>query len=304
MALDKLEAIRAFCRIVETGNYKSAAEALGVASSTLSGQILALEQFLGVKLLHRTTRKVSPTADGLHYYQRILPLVSEIDELNGDLQAQETVSGVLNVEMPSPVADYLIVPNLPTFFAKYPHLRIEIGSSERVVDLARERVDCAIRGGIVQDETLVCKPIGQMPFCLCATPDYLQKMPPIQSLADLNAHRYLSFKFAATGKLGKIFPKNDAPLEPPFTLTFNNAQTYYLATLAGLGVGYLPIVAAERYFQSGQLQPILPEQDFVAMPMSFVYPQSRYTPKRVRLFLAWVEELIAQNPLWQSPQAG
>lgn len=299
MALDKLEVMQAFCRIIETGSFTQAANKLGVATTTLSGQIQGLENHLGVKLLYRTTRKVSPTADGLAYYQRILPLLSEFDEIHNDLQEQEEVCGLLNVEMPSPVADYLIVPNLPQFTAKYPKLRLEIGSSERVVDLTKERVDCAIRGGVVADENLVAKEIGQMPFCLCATSDYLANNPPILSLNDLQHHRYLSFKFAATGKQSKILPVDQPPFEPPFQLTFNNAQTYYLGTLAGLGVGYLPKVAAEPYFCSGQLQPVLPEQAFYAMPMYFVYPYSGYTPKRVKLFLAWLEELISENPLWQ-----
>lgn len=298
MALDKLEAMRAFCRIVETGNFKNAAETLNTATTTISGQIQGLEHYLGIKLLHRTTRKVSPTLDGQKYYQQILPLLKEIDEINQEIQSTD-ISGILRVEMPSPVADYLIVPNLRSFLAAYPNLKVEIGSSERVVDLVKDGVDCAIRGGVLADENLVAKVIGQMPFCLCATPEYLSQAPAIHTLDDLHQHHYLAFKFAATGKLGTINPVGQASFNPVFKQTFNNAQTYYLGVLAGLGVGYMPVVAAEPYFKTGQLVQILPNQAFHAMPMSFVYPQSRFIPKRIKAFLDWVEDIIATNPVWQ-----
>ncbi len=300
MALDKLEAMKAFCKIVETGSFKQAAEILGVATTTLSGQIQNFEQQLGVKLLHRTTRKVSATADGLQYYQQISPLLAEIDEINQAMQGQSQLAGNLIVEMPSPVADYLIVPNLPTFAAKYPNLRLEIGSSERVVDLVKDGVDCAIRGGMIADESLVAKVIGQMPFCLCATPEYLAKMPEIKVLDDLHAHRYLSFKFAATGKLDRVrlAGGTPAPIATPVQ-TFNNAQTYFQAVLAGLGIANVPKVFAQPHIAAKRLRPILPDIELMAMPMSFVYPQSKFTPKRVKVFAEWVEQLVAENAAWQ-----
>lgn len=309
MALDKLEAMRAFCRIVETGSFKNAADTLNIPTTTLSGQIQSLENQLGLKLLHRTTRKVSPTADGLHYYQRILPLLNEIDEINQEISQQETLRGVLKIELPSPVADYLIVPNLPDFLRQYPHLRLEIGSSERVVDLVAEGVDCAIRGGIIADESLVAKVIGQMPFCLCATADYLSANVPISRPEDLEKHCYLGFKFATTGKLAKITLaseiKDITPTGNIFNKApdqiYNNAQTYYQAVLSGLGIGYVPKAFAKPYLQTGELIEILPDFPLQAMPMSLVYPYSRYIPKRVKAFQQWVNELIRQNEIWQNP---
>ncbi|MCR1838344.1 LysR family transcriptional regulator [Rodentibacter caecimuris] len=307
MALDKLEVMRAFCRIVETGNFKNASEDLNIATTTLSGQIQSLENHLGIKLLHRTTRRVSPTADGLQYYQRILPLLDEIEEINREIQQQNHISGLLKVEMPSPIADHLIVPNLPSFLQKYPNLRFEIGSSERVVDLINEGVDCAIRGGVITDDSLVVKMIGQMPFCLCATPDYLRQHMPITNAEDLEQHSYLAFKFAATGKVAKVYVaaevinqvKDDMLFHKTPDQTYNNAQTYYRALLAGLGIGYAPKAFAAPYLASGELVEILKDYPLQAMPLSFVYPYSRYTPKRVKIFLEWVEELIERHSVWQ-----
>ena len=300
MALDKLEVMRGFCRIVETGSFKNAADVLNVASTTLSGQIQNLETQLGVRLLHRTTRKVAPTADGLAYYHRILPLLDEMDDIHQELQQGEDLAGLLRIEVPSPVADSLIVPNLPLFAAKYPHLRVELGSGERVVDLVEEGVDCALRGGVIADDNLVSKLIGKMPFCLCATPEYLQKHSPIKTPEDLTALPYLAFKFAATGKLAQMRLESGEPvLQHTPLMTFNNAQTYYLALRAGLGLGFIPRVIAEPFFQTDELREVLPNYPLQAMPISFVYPYSRYTPKRVQVFKAWVEELIAENEIWQ-----
>lgn len=300
MALDKLEVMRGFCRIVETGSFKNAADVLNVASTTLSGQIQNLENQLGVRLFHRTTRKVSPTADGLAYYQRILPLLDEIDDIHQELQQGEDLAGTLRVEVPSPMADSLIVPNLPSFVAKYPNLHIEIGSSERVVDLIREGVDCALRGGVIADEALVSKLIGKMPFCLCATPDFLTKYREIKTPADLTALPYLAFKFAATGKLAQMRLKTgELVLTHKPLMIFNNAQTYYLALRAGLGLGFIPRVIAQPFFETGELVEMLPDYPLQAMPLSFVYPYSRYTPKRIQVFKEWVEGLIAEKLIWQ-----
>lgn len=232
MAFDKLEVMRAFCRIVETGSFKNASDTLNIASTTLSGQIQSLESYLGIKLLHRTTRKVSPTVDGLQYYRQILPLLDELDEINQEMQQQDSISGLLKIELPSPVADYLVVPNLSSFLSKYPHLRLEIGSSERVSDLISEGIDCAVRGGVIADENLVAKKIGKMPFCLCATANYLQRHSPIRAVQDLEKHDYLAFKFTSTGKIAKVMVDSTAKTQvidghlfhhSP-NQTYNNAQ--------------------------------------------------------------------------------
>ena len=140
MALDRLEAMRAFCRIVEVGSFSGAAESLGLAKTTISGQVQALEQLLGIKLLHRTTRKVSPTTEGTAYYSRARALIDEVDELEASVsKSRNIVRGRIRVEMPSPVGILLIVPALPDFAARFPDIHLDIGCSERVTDLVRTR---------------------------------------------------------------------------------------------------------------------------------------------------------------------
>ncbi|ENM5224610.1 LysR family transcriptional regulator [Pseudomonas aeruginosa] len=200
MAFDRLEAMRAFCRIVEVGSFTGAADALNVAKTTISGQIQGLESQLGIKLLHRTTRRVSPTTDGAAYYERARVLLDDLDELEASVaQSHSVVRGRVTIEMPSPVGNCLIIPSLPEFIARHPQIQLDIGCSERVVDLVHEGIDCAFRGGTVADQDLVSRPVGLMRFCLCASPTYLLDSNPIMKPNDLHLHRYLGFTFPASG---------------------------------------------------------------------------------------------------------
>src|SRR5690606_31060775 len=127
-----------------------AAESLGLAKTTVSGQVQALETQLGIKLLHRTTRRVSPTTDGSAYYERARAVLDDIDELETSVSHSRGLArGRVRVEMPSPVGRFLVIPALPGFVERHPLIRLDVGCSERVVDMVQEGVDCAIRGGPV-----------------------------------------------------------------------------------------------------------------------------------------------------------
>ena len=303
MALDRLEAMRAFCRIVELGSFTRAADALGLAKTTVSGQVQALESQLGVKLLHRTTRRVSPTTDGSAYYERARAVLDDLDELEASVaQNRSLARGRVRVEMPSPVSRFLLIPALPDFVARYPQIRLDIGSSERVVDLVQEGVDCAIRGGPVHDPDLVCRPIGQMRFCLCAAPSYLAASPPLRHPQDLVAHRYLAFVYPATGrqKANTLHCGNEHhPIEQEPAMRFNSGEAYLAAVVAGLGFAVLPAAAARQALEDGRLVQPLPQWQADSMPLSLVYPQSRHLSARVRAFIDWAGELLAGDPLWR-----
>jgi DNA-binding transcriptional LysR family regulator len=180
MALDRLEAMRAFCRIVEIGSFGGAAESLGLAKTTVSGQIQTLELLLGIKLLYRTTRKVSPTTEGAAYYLRARAVLEDVDDLEASVSLSRSAArGRVHIEMPAGVGLLLVVPALREFTVQYPNIHLDIGCSDRVVDLVQEGIDCAIRGGVVTDPNLVCKIIGQVQLALCASPDYLREAPSL-----------------------------------------------------------------------------------------------------------------------------
>ncbi len=305
MAFDRLDAMRAFCRIVELGSFTRAAEALATAKTTLSGQIQALETQLGVKLLHRTTRRVTATTDGAAYYERARTLLEDMDELEASVSLTRTVArGKVRVDMPSPVGRFLLIPALPTFVSQYPDIQLDLGCSERVVDLVQEGIDCAIRGGVVTDPDLVCRPIGQMRFVLCAAPRYLNDQPPVNSPEDLAQLRFLAFVFPASGRQNpvRLSRGDDSVLiEQTPAMRFNSGGAYIAAAQAGLGFVAVPLCEAQPLLHSGELVPLLPDWSLASMPMSLVYPYARRQSARVRAFTEWASETMANDPLWRMP---
>lgn len=303
MAFDRLEAMRAFCRIVETGSFTRAAQALNVAKTTISGQIQGLESLLSVKLLHRTTRRVTPTPDGTAYYQRARTVLDDIDELEVSIsQSRTEPRGRVRVEMPSPLGTCLVIPSLPDFSTLHPNIQLDIGCSERVIDLVQEGIDCAFRGGPITDQGLVCRLVGQMRFCLCASPTYLRNAPPIVKPEDLLHHRYLGFTFPGSGKplkpvlesAGRTFSIDQLP-----AMRFNHGDAYMTAGLSGLGIVSVPLAQANPHLQSGQLVQVLPDWAVGGMPISLVYPHSRRLSARVRVFVDWATALMADDPHWR-----
>ncbi|MGQ7819061.1 LysR family transcriptional regulator [Metapseudomonas furukawaii] len=306
MAFDRLEAMRAFCRIVELGSFTRAADALGLAKTTVSGQILGLESLLGVKLLHRTTRRVTPTTDGAAYYERARALLDDIDELEAAVAQNRTVArGRVRVEMPSPVGICLVIPALPDFAARHPEVRLDIGCSERVVDLVQEGVDCALRGGPVTDPDLVCRPVGLMRFCLCAAPSYLRDSAPLLTPDDLPLHRFLGFTFPGGKPMTPSLECSErrCSIDQTPVMRFNHGGSYLTAALAGLGVVCVPRASARPHLDTGALVELLPEWTPGSMPISLVYPQTRHLSPRVRAFADWAAELMAGDPLWRLPAA-
>jgi len=304
MAFDRLDAMRAFCRIVELGSFTRAAEALATAKTTLSGQIQALESQLGVKLLHRTTRRVTATTDGAAYYERARTLLEDMDELEASVSLTRTVArGKVRVDMPSPVGRFLLIPSLPTFVSQYPDIQLDLGCSERVVDLVQEGIDCAIRGGVVTDPDLVCRPIGQMRFVLCAAASYLSEHPPINRPEDLTQLRFLAFVFPASGRQNPVRlsrGEDSVLIEQTPAMRFNSGGAYIAAAQAGLGFVAVPLCEAQPLLHSGHLQQLLPDWQLASMPMSLVYPYARRQSARVRAFTEWASETMASDPLWRA----
>ncbi len=302
MAFDRLEAMRAFCRIVEVGSFSRAAESLNLAKTTISGQVQALESLLGIKLLHRTTRKVSTTAEGAAYYRRARTVVEDVNELEASVsRSRNAILGHVKIEMPSPVGILLIAPSLPDFAARFPQIHLEISCGERIVDLVEEGVDCAIRVGLILDQNLIRRPIGLMRFCFCASPSYLAGAPVLEAPTDLPEHRHLGFKFPATNRRHlPILTRGEEhfTLDHPPTMYFNNGGATAAAAVAGLGVAFLPRAEADAHLQKGSLVEVLADWQMASMPISLVYPATRDLSARVRAFADWATALMASDPLW------
>ncbi len=184
--MDKIHAMQLFIRVADLESFSRAAETLALPKGSVSRQIQALESHLGVRLLHRTTRRVQLTQDGMVYYERAKDLLSNLDELDGMFQHDPaSISGRLRVDMPVGFAKKMVIPHLPTFLQQYPGIELELSSSDRLVDVIREGFDCVVRVGALKDSGLIARPLGKLTQINCASPDYLARFGYPQSLEDL-----------------------------------------------------------------------------------------------------------------------
>ncbi|MGP9665335.1 LysR family transcriptional regulator [Halomonas sp. AOP22-C1-8] len=174
--MDRFNAMQAFARVVETGSFTKAAETLHISKTSVTQLVQQLEARLRVKLLNRTTRKVNATADGAAYYERVIKLLADMDDAETSLSnAVMSPRGRLRVDVPSPFARMILIPALPDFYAQYPDIQLDMGVSDRLVDLIDENVDCVVRGGELTDLSLVARRIGELSVGIYAAPSYLQK---------------------------------------------------------------------------------------------------------------------------------
>ena len=174
--MDQIQAMRIFTRVVEAGTFTRAADSLSLPKATVTKHVQALEERLRVKLLNRTTRRVTVTADGAAYYERTVRLLSDLDDIEASMtNARASPMGRLRVDVGTSVAQLLIIPHLADFQTRFPDIQLDLGVSDRTVDLIGDNVDCVIRGGELSDQSLVARRIGNLEFITVASPDYLAR---------------------------------------------------------------------------------------------------------------------------------
>src|SRR5882762_4573584 len=172
--MDHMAAMRAFVRVVEVGTFTRAAQLLSIPKPTLSKLIQGLEAHLRTRLLNRTTRRVTVTADGAAYYERVISILADVDELDGSMTlSQASPKGRLRIDIGTSLALLILIPALPQFHARYPDIQIDLGVSDRPVDLVGENVDCVVRAGEITDQSLIARRIAEFGFVSCASPAYL-----------------------------------------------------------------------------------------------------------------------------------
>ncbi|MBA7803934.1 LysR family transcriptional regulator [Citrobacter freundii] len=290
--MDKIHAMQLFLRVAELESFSRAADTLGLPKGSVSRQIQALENHLGTQLLHRTTRRVQLTQDGMIYYERAKDLLSNLDELDGLFHHDPTsISGKLRVDMPVGVARNLVMPRLPAFLHQYPGLELELSSSDRLVDLIREGFDCVVRVGALKDSGLIARPLGKLTQINCASPQYLARFGYPESLDDLASHAVVHYAVnLGTRSQGFEIATNNGPrwIKTGGMLTVNSTETYHAACLAGLGIIQVPRVGVREALRAGTLVEVLPQYRAEPMPVSLLYPHRRNLSRRVHLFMEWL----------------
>ncbi len=296
--MDQLLSLRVFVRVAETRSFTKAAESIGLPKASVSNYVQALENSLGTRLLHRTTRKVSLTQDGMVYLTRCKDLLVNADELSTLFQkSAEELTGKIRVDMSSRMARIRIIPKLPEFLNRYPRVQIELGSTDREVDLINEGYDCVIRAGTLDDSNLVSKKLMDMTIINCASPKYLKQHGTPKTLADLKNH-YLVNYVSNLGEKEERFEywdgKRFAEVPMKNRVTVNNAESYLAACLAGLGIIQVPKNTLHEALRNKTLIEILPHLRAESMPVSVIYPNRQNLPKRVRVFMDWIVEVLSE----------
>ncbi|HEX8957168.1 MAG TPA: LysR family transcriptional regulator [Burkholderiaceae bacterium] len=298
--MNKLQAMEVFMHVVDTGSFTRAADQMQLPKATVSTLIQTLEAALAVKLLNRTTRRISVTADGAAYYERCVRILSDVRDAEESLSRnRSSPQGRLRVDAGTSISRELIVPALPGFFERYPDIELELGCSDRQIDLIEENVDCAIRGGNLSDSSLIARRVGIIGFVTCATPAYLARYGRPTHPNDLERHRCVNF---FSSKTGRIYPwdfsRGDERIEltPPSFIAVNDANAYAAAGLAGLGILQISEASIAAYLDAGQFEVILADWQSDALPIHVVYPQNRHLSAKVRVFVEWVAELFADTP--------
>lgn len=301
--MDKLQAMEVFVQVVDTGSFTRAAENMQLPKATVSTLIRNLESELDVKLLNRTTRQIGVTTDGAAYYERCLSILADVREAEDALsKSRLSPGGRLRVDVATGLGRHLIIPALPLFFERYPDINLEIGCSDRTVDLIEEGVDCAIRGGALPDSTLIARRLGNLHFVTCAAPSYLSRHGRPEHPHELSRHRCINYFSAKTGKIFEWdFAMGDQRIQVPVPgkIAVNDSDAYVAAALAGLGIAQMPSFMLRPYVESGQMELVLSDWCIDALPLHIVYPQNRHLSAKVRVFVEWVAALFADHPALQ-----
>lgn len=299
--MDRLNAMQAFVRVVETGSFTKAAETLHMSKTSVTQHVQYLETRLRVKLLNRTTRKVNVTASGATYYERAIKLLADLDDAETGLtHASAQPRGRLRVDVPSPLARMILIPALSEFFAHYPDIQLEMGVSDRKVDLIDEGVDCVVRGGELTGLSTVARRVGELQLGVYAAPGYLESVGTPSHPKELAtpSHYVVGFSWASADG---IFPyamhrnEESVNLQGRYIVAVDDGNAYLEAGLAGLGVVCLPEYMAKDHLVRGDLVRLFDDWRLDPLPMYVAYPSNRYVSAKLRVFIDWIAGLMAEH---------
>lgn len=299
--MDRFDAMQAFARVVEAGSFTKAAQTLHMSKTTVTQLVQQLEARLRVRLLNRTTRKLHLTADGAIYYERVLRLLADMDDAESSLSSASALpAGRLRVDVPSPLARMILIPALPAFCAQYPDIQIDMGVSDRMVDVIGDQVDCVIRGGAMTALSLHARRVGDLPMGVYAAPAYLARAGvPAHPLAlEQAGHRIVGFLSAHTGKILRCPMRKGeetVDIEGRYTLAVDDGNAYLEAGLAGLGALWLLDYMAGPHVARGALVRLFDDWQIAPMPLTIAWSPNRHVSARLRVFIEWVVQLMAQH---------
>ena len=294
--MDRIQAMQIFTRVAEAGSFVRAAETLSLPSSTVTSTIKNLEKFLQVRLLNRTTRRVSLTPEGLQYLAQCREILALIEHAESSLtDSVKRPQGRLRVDMPGGIAHFIVMPNLKDFYRLYPDIYLMIGVSDRQIDLVQEGVDCVIRTGELADSTLVARPLGRFRWVTCASPEYLGEYGIPQSPEELARHRAIHYFSGQNRRVNEMrFTRGSEALSVPINgeTAVNETGLYIKMCLEGFGLAQLAERIVAEHLQQGRLIEVLADWQPPSVPVTLLYPHQRFLSPAVRAFADWIAGLI------------
>ena len=298
MRSDMLELMSIFVQVVELGSFTKAADALQLHRPAVSKSIQHLEDDLGVKLLHRTTRRLSMTAEGEEIYQRAKGLLTDVNDMMAVFSPSQPPRGRLRIDAPLALTHAILIPSLSEFQNLYPQIDIILTASDRLTDLITEGVDCVIRLGELVDSGFSARHVGRVSMATCAAPSYLDKHGIPLTPDELVHHKAVNFFSEHSREVmdwkyvmnGEIISRR-----PGSNMLVNNSDVLLSCGLEGLGIVHALRTALEPHIQSGRLTEVLTDYAPVTKPVSVLYPDRRYLPSKVRVFIDWFCDVFARK---------
>ena len=305
--MDYLGALRMFVRAVEAGSFSKAAIATNTKTSTVSRAIASLEEDLGVSLFHRTTRRAHLTEPGATFYEHARGVLRGLEEARDAASAMHgRPQGLIRLQVPSGFGRLHIMPFVPDFLAAYPDIRLDVSLTDVRVDLLSVGADLAIRIGSLLNSSMLSRKLAPHRRVACASPAYLDRLPPIAEPIDLLQHNCLVYALQPTDRWFFCHPggTSDAFEEVPVTGTLraDDAEPLRDAAVAGVGVALLPTWLVGEDIKTGRLRYLLPEwSSMIATTPSGifgVFPPHRMVPPKVRAFLDFAQKRFGKPPYW------
>jgi DNA-binding transcriptional LysR family regulator len=293
--MDRLATITAFVRVTESGGFTAAARRLNASTAAVSENVRALENALGVRLLNRTTRRVSLTDIGRDYYERcvqILHDLEEADEAAGALQL--TPRGQLRIYCHQGISPF-VAPVVTGFLARYPEASVDLRTGDLMINLVQEGFDLAITPVPPPDSTLVSRHLATIRATLCCAPAYLERHPAPRCPADLAAHNCLRYAYAPFGDNWRFLDAGGNPViaRGPGNLITTSRETLRAAVIAGIGLWLVPPYVISDLLASGALVPLLPDYRAPEFEIVALYPHRRHLTAKVRVFLDMLVDRFA-----------
>jgi DNA-binding transcriptional LysR family regulator len=290
--MDRLDAMRTFTRIVERRSFARAADDLGLPRSSVTDAVRQLESRLGVRLLHRTTRQVTPTLDGEAYYQRCLGLIADLEDAERAFTSAKP-SGLIRVDVHGTQARHFLLPGLSHFREMYPDIRLHLSETHQPIDVIGEGFDCILRAGELKDCGLIRRQLALLDRGVFASPGYVKQRGFPTTLEELEGHEMIGLLGPDAVEIAPlIFQIGTATrrIVLPAMLTVTGPETNVTAACQGLGIIQIPRYRAAQELEKGTLIEILPDVRSTRLPVHVLYPHRHLLSSRVRVFIDWVAQ--------------